>query len=116
MQTNVVPAQGPVTRITADQVEQIQVLEAQLGYDVVPEGRRLVINEAEAEQVREIFRIARDSDTLTSAWREIVARGFRTKQWTSSGGRLHGGKAFNRTTLRLLVSKVLYVGSVSYKG
>ncbi len=85
-----------------------------LGYDV--QNGRLVVNEKEAEQVREIYRIAVEVPTLESVLKECTLRGCRTKAWTSGAGRTHLGRPFHRMTLRLLLSNVLYTGSVSHKG
>jgi site-specific DNA recombinase len=87
-----------------------------LGYDVDPQGGRLILNEAEAEQVREIFRIAAQAETLAAAWREVHTRGFTTKHWRSRRGRLHRGHCFALSTLRALLGNVLYIGSIRHKG
>src|SRR5712664_4618797 len=42
-----------------------------LGYDVAPEGGRLVINEPEAQRVREIFSICEKAGTLAEGVREV---------------------------------------------
>src|SRR5215210_6113143 len=54
-----------------------------LGYDVDPQGGRLVLNQVEAEQVRAIFQIAAQAGSLEGTLREVHARDFITKQWTS---------------------------------
>ena len=43
-----------------------------LGYDVAPEGGRLVVNPAEAEQVREMFSIAAGSSNTTEAFHTLA--------------------------------------------
>ena len=87
-----------------------------LGYDLDPQGGRLVVNPAEAERVREIYRMAADASSLEALVAQIAARGFLTKAWTSKAGKPHLARAFSRMTLRLLLSNVLYKGSVSHKG
>jgi site-specific DNA recombinase len=87
-----------------------------LGYDVAPEGRGLVVNPLEAEQVRQIYRMAADASSLEAAVAQVAARGFQTKAWTSKTGKPHLPRTFSRMTLRLLLSNVLYKGSVSHKG
>src|SRR5438105_120557 len=52
-----------------------------LGYDVDPEGGRLVVNPAEAERVREIFATSAACTGLAAAQREVNARGLGTKDW-----------------------------------
>jgi site-specific DNA recombinase len=87
-----------------------------LGYDVAPEGGRLVVNAVEAERVREIFALCARSSSLTEALQEARARGWTAKQWTSRSGRTHGGQLLSLSTLRLLVSNVLYRGDIAHKG
>jgi site-specific DNA recombinase len=45
-----------------------------LGYDVDPEGGRLVVNPAEAERVREIFAISAGYASLAAVQKEVHAR------------------------------------------
>jgi DNA invertase Pin-like site-specific DNA recombinase len=56
-----------------------------LGYDVAPGGGRLMVNEVEAEQVRQIFAIAAAGESLDAIGEEIARRGIKTKQWTTHG-------------------------------
>ncbi len=85
-----------------------------LGYDI--RDGRLVVNKREAEQVREIYRIAAEAGTLERAVKLCTEAGHQTKDWTSRGGKQHPNRPFHRMTMRLLLSNVLYTGSVSHKG
>jgi DNA invertase Pin-like site-specific DNA recombinase len=87
-----------------------------LGYDVDPQGGRLVVNQAEADRVREIFTICAGYTTLAAAQREVNARGFTTKEWTSKRGRHHRGSAFTPSRLDALLRNILYMGQVRHKG
>ncbi|MFL6417658.1 MAG: recombinase zinc beta ribbon domain-containing protein, partial [Bryobacteraceae bacterium] len=87
-----------------------------LGYDVAPEGGRLVVHPAEAEQVHEIFSLCATCSTMTEALRAVRARSWTAKQWTSERGKQHGGKLLSRSTLQLLLTNVLYRGDISHKG
>jgi len=87
-----------------------------LGYDVAPEGGRLVVNPAEAEQVRGIFSVCAACSTMTEALRAVRARRWTAKQWTSERGKQHGGQPLSMSTLKLLLTNVLYRGDISYKG
>src|SRR5438270_1771818 len=87
-----------------------------LGYDVDPQGARLVINQAEADRVREIFAICAGCTTLAAAQREVNARGFTTKDWTSKRGRHHCGRGFSQLMLGALLRNILYIGQVRHKG
>jgi hypothetical protein len=69
---------------------------------VDPQEGRLVINPTEAEQVREIFRIANEASSLEALVSQIAACRFQTKAWTSKAGKPHPARAFSRMTLRLL--------------
>ena len=87
-----------------------------LGYDVAPEGGRLLINRKEADQVREIFRICHETGTLEATVRGSRERGFTTKVWMAKNGNCHVAKPLSKSSLRVLLSNLLYTGSVSHKG
>ena len=87
-----------------------------LGYDLDPQGGGLVMNPKEAEQVRQIYGMAADASSLEAAVAQVAARRYQTKAWTSKAGKPHLARPFSRMTLRLLLSNVLYKGSVSHKG
>lgn len=87
-----------------------------LGYDVDLRGGRLVVNQKEAEQVREIFAIRDKAGTLSASLQEVNAQGLRTKCWTSRRGREHSGKPFCKSSLGALLRNVLYKGCISHKG
>src|SRR3954447_13127012 len=87
-----------------------------LGYDVAPEGGRLVVNAVEAERVRDLFALCACSCSMTEALGEARARGWTAKQWTSRNGKTHGGQLLGMSTLRLLVTNVLYRGDITHQG
>jgi site-specific DNA recombinase len=87
-----------------------------LGYDIDPQGGRLVVNPLEAERVREIFRICAGCTTLAAAQREVNARGLVTKDWISKSGKHHTSRPFTQSTLRALLRNILYIGEVLHKG
>jgi site-specific DNA recombinase len=87
-----------------------------LGYDVDPQGGRLVVNEKEAGRVREIFEIADKAKTLAVALALAKARKLTTKDWTSRKGTHHEGRWFEKGRLRALLGNVLYIGSIRHKG
>jgi site-specific DNA recombinase len=87
-----------------------------LGYDIDPQGGRLVVNPAEAERVREIFAICAGCTSLAAAQREVNARGLVTKDWISKSGKHHRERPFTRSTLGALLRNILYIGEVSHKG
>ena len=87
-----------------------------LGYDTDRDRTRLVVNEAEAAQVREIFTIFLREQSLVKTLEEIDRRAWRLKSWTTRHGETHVGQCFNRHSLTRLLSNVLYIGEVPYQG
>jgi DNA invertase Pin-like site-specific DNA recombinase len=87
-----------------------------LGYDVPPEGGRLLINDAEGAQVREIFALYVRYRGLVRVAEELNKRGWRTKHWTSRSGRWHPGHPFSKQALLSILKNVIYIGQVNYKG
>src|SRR5580704_1786154 len=86
-----------------------------LGYDVDPQGGRLIVNAAEAERVREIFRIADQTGSLAATLKKVNAQRLTTKDWTSRKGAHHPGRPFPKGILRALLGNVLYKGSIRHK-
>src|SRR5256714_4879779 len=87
-----------------------------LGYDVDPRGGRLLVNEREAERVREIFSICARSQTIAQAVDEVNNRALTTKDWVSKAGTHHRGRKFQDSTLDSLIRNVLYKGQICHKG
>jgi site-specific DNA recombinase len=87
-----------------------------LGYDVDPAGGRILVNEVEAEQVRDIFACYLEHQGLVRTAQELNRRGWTTKCWTSKRSKRHGGLAFNKTNLFKLLTNIIYIGKVNYKG
>jgi len=85
-----------------------------LGYDV--KDRKLVINEAEAETVRMIFRRYAELGSVTLLQEELDRRGIRSKRREGAGGRLAGDRPFSRGILYLILQNHLYRGEVEHKG
>jgi len=64
-----------------------------LGYDPDPSQTRLVVNEAEAKQVLQIFRMYLRHGALIPALAEMNRRGLRMKSWTQGrAGRISDGR------------------------
>jgi site-specific DNA recombinase len=68
-----------------------------LGYDV--RDRKLVVNPAEAELVRLIFRRFLDLGSALLLIRELNAQGHQTKSWTTRAGTFREGRPFDKGTL-----------------
>ncbi len=86
-----------------------------LGYDLDRENRRLVVNEGEADQVREIFNLYLEHEAIMPLVEIMRERGWTTKQWTDRNGKSQGGRAFDRWNLYLLINNVTYLGVVQYQ-
>src|SRR6266700_3778303 len=62
-----------------------------LGYDVDPAGGRLVVNEPEAQRVREIFRLFKTHRSLLKLVNQLEACRWTNKSWRSKSGVEHVG-------------------------
>jgi site-specific DNA recombinase len=84
-----------------------------LGYDV--RDRKLVVNEAEAETVRHIFRryVALRSVRLLAE--DLANAGITSKQWLSTSGRQWGGQQLARGALYLMLQNRIYLGETVHK-
>jgi hypothetical protein len=85
-----------------------------LGYDV--KDRELVVNEAEAATVREIFEGYVRLGSVAELQDHLQQRGILSKHWTSSTGRIWGGVKFGRGALYWLLRNPVYIGRVEHKG
>ncbi len=86
-----------------------------LGYDVDPRGGRLHVNDDEAARVREIFDLYLNRLSLIEVVKELDARGWTTKRWTTRKGHERGGKPFNKNSLFKLLTNRIYRGKITYK-
>ncbi len=86
-----------------------------LGYDVAPQGGRLLVNEDEAVHVRGIFELYLERQSLIETIKELDARDWHNKRWTTRKGHERGGKPFNKNSLFRLLTNVLYIGKLTYK-
>jgi site-specific DNA recombinase len=87
-----------------------------LGYDVDPGGGRLVVNEAEAEQVRAIFALFEETGSMVLTLLEVQRRGWRLKSWTRRAAGFRAGNPFTLPSLRRLLRNILYTGALRHKG
>jgi site-specific DNA recombinase len=87
-----------------------------LGYDVDRTSPRLVVNQQEAERVRDIFELYAKHNSLLETVKELNQQGWRGKQWTTRAGRCRGGQPFSKSTLRFLLTNVSYLGQVKHEG
>jgi site-specific DNA recombinase len=86
-----------------------------LGFDLDPCGRRLHLNEEEAQRVRAIFALYLEHQALLPVVQELERRGWVGKRWQTRKGRTRGGSPFTKTSLYRLLTNVIYAGKVRYK-
>jgi site-specific DNA recombinase len=85
-----------------------------LGYDV--RDRRLVINQAEAEQVRAIYELYLERGSVRLLKRELDRRSVVSKVRISRRGLRSGGHSFYRGALYELLANPIYLGEIRHKG
>src|SRR5207237_6275272 len=71
-----------------------------LGYDLDPHGGKLVVNEAEGEQVRSIFELFVETRSLAGTLEELRRRGWNTKALVTDDQKTHAGAAVKGGSLR----------------
>jgi DNA invertase Pin-like site-specific DNA recombinase len=85
-----------------------------LGYDVI--DRKLIINEAEAETVRTLFRLYLQHANVRLVKEEADKMDLRTKSRKPNNGRRRGGEPFTPGHIYKLLSNPIYVGEIVHKG
>jgi site-specific DNA recombinase len=85
-----------------------------LGYSL--EGRRLVVQPAEAESVKLIFRRYLELGCVSKLQESLERTGTRSKQRTTKSGAARGGAVFSRGALYLLLQNRIYLGEIPHKG
>jgi len=83
-----------------------------LGYDVAPEGGKLLVNKVEGEQVRAIFNLYLETRSLVAVSQELNHRGWLRKSWTTKKGITREGAEWDRVTLRRVLSDPVYTGKM----
>jgi site-specific DNA recombinase len=85
-----------------------------LGYDIDRATKKLIVNELEAERVRQIFDLYLECEGLIGTLEAIEARGWRAKNWVTKTDKQLGGGQFYKTTLHALLTNPIYLGKVTY--
>lgn len=85
-----------------------------LGYDAI--DKALIIVEAEADTVRQLFRLYLETGSVRILKQRADGLGIKTKYRTRKDGRIQGGKPFSRGNLYQLLSNPLYIGKVVHHG
>jgi site-specific DNA recombinase len=87
-----------------------------LGYDLDEKTKRLVVNEPEAAIVRELFAMYLRERGVVAVCAEANRRGWTTKSWVTKSGARRPGQPFNKSRLYSLLTNVLFIGKVDFKG
>ena len=85
-----------------------------LGYDV--RERKLVVNEAEAETVRTIFRRYAELGSVRLLGEELDRQGIVSKRRERAAAALAGGNHFSRGALYTLLENRIYRGEIAHRG
>ncbi len=85
-----------------------------LGYDA--RDKKLVVNEAEAETVRTLFKLYLELGTVRQLKDEADRRGIVTKCYVQDNGNPRGGKSFSRGHLYRVLANPLYRGMIQHRG
>jgi site-specific DNA recombinase len=90
---------------------------APLGYDPHPDKTRrtLIVNEAEAETVRVLFKLYLQADGLNEAQRAAEGQGLRSKLRMGRDGTLSGGQALSRGQIHHILTNPIYRGLIRHK-
>ena len=88
-----------------------------LGYDRHPDPQRreLVMNCAEAEVVRTLFRLYEGLGNLRLVENEAARQGLRPKSIATPSGRIRGVSPFTRGQLHYLLTNPVYIGRIRHK-
>src|ERR1700694_4704330 len=85
-----------------------------LGYEV--HERRLIVNQSEAERLREIFRRYLELGCVRLLMEELNRRGIRSKVRVAKNGKMSGENSFFRGALYVLLSNPIYIVEIRHKG
>lgn len=84
-----------------------------LGYDV--KDRRLAINEAEAEQVRTIFRRFVELGSILNVVQAIREHGWCNKTWTTKAGKVLAGQPHDKSSVHKILHCRTYLGELKHR-
>lgn len=85
-----------------------------LGYRV--EKRKLLIQDEEAERVRQIYQLYLEAGSLPALLHELKARGIRTALRHRANGDISGDREFTLGGLSYLLRNRIYLGELQHKG
>ena len=84
-----------------------------LGYDI--EDRHLVVNEKEAEVVRQIFQKYTEMQNMQAVAEWLNGQGLHTKKWIAKHSkREHGGEPFQKSGIQRILTNPVYIGKITH--
>ena len=84
-----------------------------LGYDV--DDRHLVVNEPEAEIVRQVFQKYLETQNMLGVAEWLNKQGIHTKKWvTKHSQRTRGGEPFKKNTVQRMLTNPVYLGKITH--
>ncbi|QXT39079.1 recombinase family protein [Gymnodinialimonas ceratoperidinii] len=88
-----------------------------MGYDPHPDTtrRELVVNDADAETVLQVFALYETNGCLNATSRAAEKLGLRSKRRVFSSGRTQGGLPFSRGQIHKLLTNPVYCGLIRHK-
>lgn len=88
-----------------------------IGYDPHPDPmrRELVVNDGEANVVRQIFALYGQHRCLNALTRAAAEAGLRSKRHQFASGRVQGGNIFSRGQIHKLLTNPVYIGRIRHK-
>ncbi len=84
-----------------------------LGYD--PKERTLVVNQAEAEQVRLLYEQYLKLGSVDELVAFAADRNLTSKAWTGAAGQILGGQTLRRGALYHILANPVYIGLISHR-
>lgn len=85
-----------------------------LGYDVI--DKKLIINKTEAAQVRQIYKLYLENQSLTSTIAELNRRGLKNKTYKTKTGKTIPGGSFTKSSINRVLTNPIYIGKVRFNG
>ena len=84
-----------------------------LGYDI--KDKKLVINEAEAQQVKTLFEQYLEFQSVSTLTEFAELNGIWAKKWQTRSGDLRGGKPITQMSMHRILRDKTYIGFISHK-
>ena len=84
-----------------------------LGYDI--KDKKLVINEAEAQQVKHLFEKYLELQSVKRLVQYAEAQGIHSKKWISKKGNQKGGNKISLMGMHRLLRDMIYIGQIAHK-